>query len=162
MIIVGRGETRIQGVSLVKSFASSEKEDLTRARFKLARPLDLETLMAFEEGEGLKALLEVSKKRVDSQGSNTIKVNIKRDVSELLYIVGKKGRDVASFTGKVVNAACVAIVEGNPSLVFSVEADVPSAKFTNIAKCVKRDDTTLAIEEAPSKDDAKKPPKAAA
>lgn len=160
MIVCGADETKIQGITLVKSFKNEEKEDVTIARFKVARPMTLETMMALEEGQALKALHELSKERVDSQGANTVKVQIKRDVPELVYRVHKGGKLVAAVTGRLVNSATVAIVEGHASLVFTFEAKVSSKLFAKLATCVKRDDTELSIGEV--EESAAKAPKAAA
>lgn len=160
MIVCSQYETRFLRITGEKSF-SNEEGEFTRARFKVARGLDLETMAALEEGEGLKALLEVSKNRVDSSGPNTIKVTIKRELPPLLYTFAKRGKAVGSVVGKVVNSATVAIVEGNPSLVFSFEADVPAKLWAKLGSMVKRDDTALAIADAPEKEEAKSAPKAA-
>lgn len=157
MIVCGADETRIQGISISKSYKDEQNEDMTVARFKVARPLTLETMMALEEGAALRALHELSKARVDSQGSNTVKVQIKRDIPELVYSVHKGGKLVASVVGRIVNSATVAIVEGNASLVFSFEAKVSSKLFAKLATCVKRDDTELQIEE--NVDESKAAPK---
>lgn len=147
MIQCGTRDVRIQTFQVNESAVNEAGDSCATIRARLVIGIDLEVMAAMPEGEALALLQTLSAGDSELDGANTRKLTIKRPFPILAYTVSKNGKAAAEFTGRVVNAATVAIVDGEPSLVFTVESTIKVALLAKLGACVRRDDTTISAAE---------------